>query len=198
MSPWSSKTLSTTSIQDHHRLHMEDSVSALSIATIARETTQHTLQRSQRCSQKKGATLRLYWWLMMETCITSAGPHCMLSVVITVTDCLCMFICCRTTLRSLVVEDHEQRKQMVATIHDSNSNNIDNWKCSTWSMYWIIVFFMLDIAMHVHCGQHTSHNPSNNYLPLESPTITWCIRAPISQEGPQIVNIPGLHGAPKH
>jgi len=41
----------------------KDLVSALSTATLASETTQHTVyKRRQTCSQKKSETLRLYWW----------------------------------------------------------------------------------------------------------------------------------------
>jgi len=44
-------------------LQTKDLVSALSTATLASETNQHTLyKRRQTCSQKKGETLRLYWW----------------------------------------------------------------------------------------------------------------------------------------
>ena len=61
---------------------------------------------------------------MIECCIELVGPQAskslQLSIVITVTDCL-LGICCRMrffyTLRRLVVEDHQQRKPIVATIH---------------------------------------------------------------------------------
>ena len=36
--------LPTTRIQDHHRLQMEDSVSALSTATLARGAIQHMIE----------------------------------------------------------------------------------------------------------------------------------------------------------
>ena len=102
---------------------VEDSVSALSTATLANETTQHTLQKKTNVLSERGHNNSLV--LMMESCINSiksVGPqvrHCMLSVVITVTDCLLAYML-QNALRRLVVEDHEQRKRIVATIHDSN------------------------------------------------------------------------------
>jgi len=78
----------------------EDSVSALSMHsysyTLANETTQHTLQKKTNVLSEKRRKNSLV--LMMESCInsiTSAGPqvrHCMLSVVITVTDCLLAYM----------------------------------------------------------------------------------------------------------
>ena len=52
--------LSTTNIEDHHRLQTDDLLSVLSIATLPSENTQLTLKKiRQTWSQKKGATLRL-------------------------------------------------------------------------------------------------------------------------------------------
>jgi len=40
-------------------------------------------------------------------------------------------------------------------------------------------------------------SPKYSYLPLESPTITWCMGAPISRRGPQNVKELKPHGGPK-
>ena len=71
-SPWTSQmwlALSTTSIQDHHRLQTEDSVLTLSTDTLARETTQHTLQKmTDMLSEKRCNTLLVP---IMERCRVS-------------------------------------------------------------------------------------------------------------------------------
>ena len=49
----------------------EDSVSALSTATLANETTQHTLQKKTNVLSEKGHNNSLV--LMMESCINISG-----------------------------------------------------------------------------------------------------------------------------
>ena len=67
-----------------------------SATALANETTQHTLQKKTNVLSEKRRNNSLV--LMMESCInsiTSAEPqvrHCMLSVVITVTDCLLAYM----------------------------------------------------------------------------------------------------------
>ena len=88
--------------------------------------------------------------LMMESCITPRVSHCMLSVVITVTDCLLFYMLQNeilSTLRRLVVENHERGKRIVPTVHDSNSNNTDSRSVPLVLCHYI---FLLDFIIHVH------------------------------------------------
>ena len=91
-------------------------------------------KRRQTCSQKKGETLRLY--VLCRRGLKYKSLH-----VISSDNCDWLFAeRDSSTLRRLLVEDHEQRKRIVATIHDSNSNTpgvtlIAAWNCSTCSMY---------------------------------------------------------------
>ena len=62
-----------------------------------------------------------------------------------------------------------------------SSSNTDSWKCSTCSLCWChyCFFFLLDVAIHVHRGQHTLHkSPNYSCLPLKLLTMTWCMGGP--------------------
>ena len=51
--------LSTTNIQDHHRLQTDDLLSVLSIATLPSENTQHTLKNKTNVVSEKGCNTSL-------------------------------------------------------------------------------------------------------------------------------------------
>ena len=71
----------------------EDSVTALSTATLASEKPSTLHKKKTNVLSEKGRNNSLV--LMMESCITLAGrqvSHCMLPVVITMTDCLLFYI----------------------------------------------------------------------------------------------------------
>ena len=70
----------------------------------------------------------------------------------------------------------------------------DSWKRSTFSIYWCLFPFLVRFTCTLVNTWYIT--PNYSYLPLESPTITWCMGAPISQGEPQNVNILGPHGAP--
>ena len=70
-------------------LQTKDLVSALSAATLASETTQHTLQKKTNVLSEKGRNTSLVYMYYVGG--TSSISRCMLSGVITVTDCLLFY-----------------------------------------------------------------------------------------------------------